>query len=407
MTPPSTPSKPHRTATEYGVRLHQACQHARAASEDELARLPVDAIVQALVDEHSAEQKESPARPLPAPPDDGSLPVTINFLVGGCTGALRRRSYLSISMRTSGDKPTVLSVHLRFRDQEPGDLSAEAFEQQLSAARAQLREMEAAANIEIESQRTGLAASVRTIIAERSRRTRAFRTAADTLRIPLSPRTDAGTIDLQPRGLTLQQLDQAVNLGTPEWHLADEIAEDIIKTVMSFTVAMERLTATADKLASAGEEIIRDFLLFILNARYQGAATGETFIGQGKSDILVRWRNRDAFLGECKIWKDRKYFDDGVVQLLDRYIIWSNTRAVLILFIRNKKNISQVIANADQYIKENPRLIRAIDPIEPDRRRDYLMRAANDEQRAILMSLLPVVIPRPPLQPRSTRRPGQ
>jgi hypothetical protein len=71
---------------------------------------------------------------------------------------------------------------------------------------------------------------------------------------------------------------------------------------MSFTSALERLAETANKLAGENEETIRDLLLFILNSNYQGAATGETFIGHGKSDVLLRWHDRDAFIGECKYW---------------------------------------------------------------------------------------------------------
>ena len=48
---------------------------------------------------------------------------------------------------------------------------------------------------------------------------------------------------------------------------------------MPFNAAMERLTATANKLAGEDEATIRDLLLFILNAHYQGLATGETLAG--------------------------------------------------------------------------------------------------------------------------------
>lgn len=396
----------HQTATEYDGRLHRALLHARAIGEDTLANLPVDVIVQSLVDEHAAapieidfdtmwmEEKEPPVRPLPAPPDDGSLSANVNFKATGCTGAFWNRFPLQMTMYGSGDGTTI-SIHLRLRDEEPRDLSHEVIGEQVSIVRAELQRMETIANAEIEAQGARLAAEVRAIVSERSRRTRAFRHSADALRIPLSPQEDSGAIELRPRGVTLRQLDQDMNRGRPEWHLEDDIAEDITKTIMSFTIAMERLIETADALASAGEETIRDLLLFILNANYQGAVTGETFIKAGKSDILLRWRDRDAFLGECKIWKDKDSFVSGITQLLDRYTVWRNTRAALILFIRNRRNITQVIENANLYVTNHPRFIQAIEPQDPAKRRDYLMSADNDEKRIIRMSLLPVVIPRP------------
>jgi hypothetical protein len=324
---PGLPEIP-QTTTEYDGRLHRALLHARAIGEDALANLPVDVIVQSLVDEHAAvpveidfssiwvEEKESPVRPLPAPPDDGSLSVSVNFKAIGCTGAMWNRFPLQMVMQSSGGNTTI-SVYLRLRDGEPQDLSEEVIGKQISSVRTELQRMEAIVNAEIGARRAGLAAAVRAIVSERSRRTRAFRNAADALRIPLSPQKSFGAIQLRPRGVTLSQLDQDVEQGIPEWHLEDDIAEDITKTIMSFNTAMERLINTADMLASAGEETIRDLLLFILNANYQGTVTGETFIKAGKSDILLRWRDRDAFLGECKIWKDKAGFVGGITQLID------------------------------------------------------------------------------------------
>jgi hypothetical protein len=37
-----------------------------------------------------------------------------------------------------------------------------------------------------------------------------------------------------------------------------------------------------------------------LNSHYEGAATGETFNGTGKTDILVRHGLDNAFIGQCK-----------------------------------------------------------------------------------------------------------
>jgi hypothetical protein len=37
-----------------------------------------------------------------------------------------------------------------------------------------------------------------------------------------------------------------------------------------------------------------------LNGTFEGAATGETFVRSGKTDILLRQEDRHVFVGECK-----------------------------------------------------------------------------------------------------------
>jgi hypothetical protein len=199
---------------------------------------------------------------------------------------------------------------------------------------------------------------------------------------------------LQPRKVTLRSLDDALSRGTPEWQLQEDIAEDILKTTMSFNSALERLIATANNLAAENEVTIRDLLLFILNAHYQGLATGETFVGIGKADIVLRWQDRDAFIGECKFWRGPTNFTNAINQLLGRYTVWRQTRVVLILFIRNL-DVTAIIEKASNCILEHERFMMSITPTEPDRRCDYLLRATGDEQRQVRLVFLPVVIPPP------------
>jgi hypothetical protein len=389
---------------EYGVRLNQALRHARSVSDEELVKIPLDAISEALVNEHAAapvvihfdqmwwERQDSPIRT--GVPVDG-FGLAVKFPATGCTGALLPYSAaLSLSINSTGDEPATISVYFNLKDQQPSDLAPEAFRDAAASARMNLERMEQSANIEIAVQRRRMLEEVQAIIQQRGRRLLAFRRAADELGIPLASSSEAASIKLQPRRLTLRQLDRAIEAGSPEWHLEETIAEDVIATIMSFTSALERLTVTADKLAGENEETIRDLLLFILNSNYQGAATGETFLGYGKTDVLLRWRDRDAFIGECKYWHGGAKFTLAIEQLLGRYTIWRDTRVALILFIRNASNISEIINKAKDCIINSDRLIQAITPVEPDRRRDYLVRAANDDHRVIRLALIPVVIPR-------------
>jgi hypothetical protein len=48
--------------------------------------------------------------------------------------------------------------------------------------------------------------------------------------------------------------------------------------------------------ARLNEEKIRDLLLAILNARFEGAAVGEAFNAAGKTDILIRAGDRNVLI---------------------------------------------------------------------------------------------------------------
>jgi hypothetical protein len=77
----------------------------------------------------------------------------------------------------------------------------------------------------------------------------------------------------------------------------------VLRTLGSFARALERLPKTASRF---NEVELRDLALFILNSGYEGAARGEVFNGNGKTDILLPWKDRNAFIGECKFWKGPK-----------------------------------------------------------------------------------------------------
>ena len=95
--------------------------------------------------------------------------------------------------------------------------------------------------------------------------------------------------------------------GGQEWSLADAVYERMITTVTSFRHALERRPVSA-RLLLPGEETLRDWLMFLLSANYEAPdgselfAGGETGNGKGKTDILIRHQDRNAFIGECKFW---------------------------------------------------------------------------------------------------------
>ena len=68
---------------------------------------------------------------------------------------------------------------------------------------------------------------------------------------------------------------------------------------------------------------------------FKGKANGECFRKRGKTDILIEYENRAAFIAECKIWAGKKVFQSALSQL-QSYTTWRDNKLALILFSRNK-----------------------------------------------------------------------
>ncbi|MFL1877271.1 hypothetical protein ACIKT0_19430, partial [Hansschlegelia beijingensis] len=143
------------------------------------------------------------------------------------------------------------------------------------------------------------------------------------------------------------------------------------------------------EILSLPEETIRDILLMVLNANWRGQATGETFNGKGKTDILLRYEERNALIVECKIWRGETAFNEALEQLAG-YQVWSDTRAVILLIIR-LANPSLAIKTAQAEIKNHDDFVSV--EHEDDQGGTYKMRSSQDRARFILLELLPIVMP--------------
>lgn len=173
---------------------------------------------------------------------------------------------------------------------------------------------------------------------------------------------------------------------TPEPTLVDSDYEAALAVLRNARNALERSPSTTAHLT---EEEIRDLLLVSLNAQFEGAAAGEVFNGRGKTDILVRVNDTNVFIGECKFWKSPKTVSDALDQLLG-YVTWRDTKAALLLFIR-EADVSSVMAKAVAKVEEHPNYKRKGKHAN-DERHDFVLHASGDPTREIHLALLPFVI---------------
>lgn len=114
--------------------------------------------------------------------------------------------------------------------------------------------------------------------------------------------------------------------------------ENILEICHNFSIGAERL-AISDK--KSGEIVIRNILITLLNAIFDGNVTGETFNKKGKTDLLIRIDNKNIFIIECKVWRGPKTLIKAKDQLFN-YIPYEDTKAAIFLFSK-RKDFSKVL----------------------------------------------------------------
>ena len=158
--------------------------------------------------------------------------------------------------------------------------------------------------------------------------------------------------------------------GPQEWSLTGAVYERMVTTISRFGHALERRPASA-RLLLPDEETLRDWLMFLLSTNYEAPdgrelfVGGETVNGNGKTDILIRHQDRNAFIGECKFGHGPKKFGEAIDQLLG-YTVWRDTKAAIILFITSR-NATAAIDNAGGCLQRHSQCRTAPIPIDPTR----------------------------------------
>ncbi|GAA0947201.1 hypothetical protein GCM10009554_43850 [Kribbella koreensis] len=225
-------------------------------------------------------------------------------------------------------------------------------------------------------------------VATRRSKLLADRALESALGYPLRKRIDAAAYEspIKRRQVTPAYSPRARKASRPEPFLADEQYEDALSVLRNGRNLLERSPSLTVTL---GEERIRDILLLLLNAQFEGKAVGEAFNREGKTDILIRSEDRNVFIAECKIWDGPKTVRDGLDQLLS-YLAWRDTKAALVLFIRHGEP-SVVIEKAIAVIKKHPNF-KAVRTAEGGERYDFVMHATGDSHREIRLAFLPFAL---------------
>jgi len=284
---------------------------------------------------------------------------------------------------------TTLTVRTALPAQQQVDETAarQAYEREMGW----IRTNAAHSTSEVTQFNSSLDQRIRPAVEDRKEFLRTRRSLAGALGFPLKKRTDAPA----PVSIQRKQLSSS-RLATPqprqpyrdEPALTEAQYQEVIGVVESTMLAMERTPSVA---SGKNEEELRDLILVQLNGAFKGSATGETFVQQGKTDLLVRMDDRHVFVGECKWWTGQKALGSAIDQLLG-YLPWRDEKAALILFIA-RKDASAVIEKVDQAIRSHPAFKRvgtASD--EPARRRNFILGQPDDREREIHLAALFAVL---------------
>ena len=173
----------------------------------------------------------------------------------------------------------------------------------------------------------------------------------------------------------------------PEPELEMKGYEEILSTIANMAVAIERSPKT---FVGIKEEELRTFFLVSLNGQYEGAATAETFNGNGKTDILIRVENRNIFVAECKFWSGPESLIATMNQVL-RYALWRDTKAAILIFNRNR-NLSAVLQKIPNTVSDHPNFKRHLD-YQSETGFRFVLGQQNDPSREIITTLLVFDIP--------------
>jgi hypothetical protein len=178
------------------------------------------------------------------------------------------------------------------------------------------------------------------------------------------------------------------NDGKVEYILEDNIYLDILNVIQDYGKGFEQYPSISkDK----EEEEIRDHFLFVLQPRYNWAATGEAFNKLGKTDILIKYEKAIVFIAECKFWRGRKVYLATISQLFDRYLTWRNSKAAVVIFVENK-DFSSVINEVKNITSNHPNFVRFVDEKE-ETWLNYIFHINNNPSREVKLAVLLFHIP--------------
>lgn len=391
------------------VLLHRRELLRNAVNEwnaDHLLKAPEQDVIDSLLGQHGMqapvmhrdrlEALESRDRAVPVPDIMGrrvdARETEIVFAVP-CSGDMQvfrlQPDNSSIFMGGPAEQIVGSEIHVPWQGTPTTDPSA--IKEQINRIFDQMENNLARARAQIEHHNKLVEETTRRLVMERKGKLLADRQLEAALGIPIrrksGPPIYAVPVTRRVVGLDRSKTHSSIPFA-PEPTLSSQDYEEVIKVLLHARNALERTPLTVAKL---GEEDIRNVLLVSLNSTFEGRGGGELFNGEGKADIVIRVDDRNVFIGECKIWDGPKAVDEAVSQLL-KYVVWRDSKAALLIFIRDG-DATSLIKKTIEKIEAHANYKRTLPQREAKGRHDFVIRANDDQEREIQLAFLPFILP--------------
>ena len=248
------------------------------------------------------------------------------------------------------------------------------------------------ANEQVEEFNKSLRNVVDDAVRNRKKRLDEIKETGEALQIERRPDTEVPPVVLPRRRASRSMIvpPVAARKKPDGYHLQEENYELILETLQDMSVTMER---SPQAFTEVDEETIRFWLLVTLNAVFKGEATGETFNGSGKTDILIRHKGANIFIAECKIWRGKAQFMETIDQVLG-YTTWRDTKTAILLFNRNQ-NFTSVLEQISSIGKEHSCCIQQLES-RHDTQFRFRFHLLSDSAREITLTVLAFDLAVPP-----------
>lgn len=238
---------------------------------------------------------------------------------------------------------------------------------------------------------------IREHISKRKQEAGQNKAAMASFKIPVKRRSNLSPTysipEIRRKPSIIEQVESKAVVLEPTLEIAEY--ENILTIMKNVAVAMERSPATFSRMS---ETEIRDMLVVHLNGHYEGNVTGETFNGIGKTDILLRYKNANAFIGECKIWKGSRGLTEAIDQLLG-YVTWRDTKAAILIFNRGT-DLTAILQKTNEAVRAHPHFkeatkFKSTTLTQAGTVLSYKMMHPSDVDKEVFMSVLAFQITSP------------
>jgi hypothetical protein len=243
----------------------------------------------------------------------------------------------------------------------PEEKGAEAFQRDVDEWGSSLRRGTEVLGRLIEEANASFAPFAKEKIEERRRAILAERSFLGELTIPVEPAEEAPEdfgpppirrVETPTQAIAAPATDQTEATDAKVRPALGEFYEHILSLIRAVGRGLER---SPGSFSGVREEDLRDLTLVTLNTHYVGVTYAEAFNRSGKTDLLIRVHDRNAFIGECKWWKGAKEANKAIDQLLG-YTTWEDARLALIFYVRAKA-ITAATASAKRVLEDRDEFI--------------------------------------------------